>query len=380
MSRRGLDLKEKNRLTEAAEHWKRFDWRRASTERLTKRVLEALKSIRPVESILERARKATGELSENTEGGSAQQGKVKEELQALQERRQTLGSTHNKTVQYLEEDYEICLAKRIEVKSDDTSIEPDTSNKNQTKVRIEQERTYSMGATIGLSTRRRVARLFSNGGLKGSSYQAALLLEAFKSFQTKQPWDFERIHNSDHGLCKREAEMTRLQKQFFEDDSPHWASLKKKRMTMTMAEVKNLGTWSNSVNSNNRSKTTTALARIAALFEGFGGDLKRLIGLGQTVIVIWKGPWRDLIKPEQVKRKREKVLRARRTQTKESSPKPKSLSVGQNLEELQRMVALRLHNNIARLFGGLEISKETAGGEDDHEPELRELQDRPQKE
>ncbi|CAH7670139.1 hypothetical protein PPACK8108_LOCUS4831 [Phakopsora pachyrhizi] len=96
MSRRGLDLKEKNQLTEAAE-----------------RVLEALKSIRPVELILERARRATGKLSENTEGGSAQQGKVKEELQALQERRQTLGSTHNKTVQYLEEDYEIGLAKRI---------------------------------------------------------------------------------------------------------------------------------------------------------------------------------------------------------------------------------------------------------------------------
>ncbi|CAH7686841.1 hypothetical protein PPACK8108_LOCUS21546 [Phakopsora pachyrhizi] len=366
MSRRGLDLKEKNRLTEAAEHWKQFDWRRASTERLTKRVLEALKSIRPVESISERARKATGKLSENTEGGSAQQGKVKEELQALQERRQTLGSTHNKTVQYLEEDYEICLAKRIEVKSYDTPIEPDTSNKNQTEVRIEHERTYSMGATIGLSTRRRVARLFVLRGR--SSYQAALLLEAFKSFQTKQPWDFERIHNSDHGLCKREAEMTRLQKQFFEDDSPHWASLKKKRMTMTMAEVKNLGTWSNSVNINNRSKTTTALARIAALFEGFGGDLKRLIGLGQTVIVIWKGPWRDLIKPEQ----------------------PKSLSVGQNLEESQRMVALRLHNNIGKEVmqsQGIELhtdrahaGKETAGGEDDHEPEPRELQDRPQKE
>ncbi|CAH7674421.1 hypothetical protein PPACK8108_LOCUS9329 [Phakopsora pachyrhizi] len=367
MSRRGLDLKEKNRLTEAAEHWKQFDWRRATTERLTKRVLEALKSIRPVESILERARKATGKLSENTEGGSAQQGKVKEELQALQERRQTLGSTHNKTVQYLEEDYEICLAKRIKAKSDDTPIEPDTSNKNQTKVRIEQERAYSMGATVGLSTRRRVARLFSNRGLKGSSYQAALLSEAFKSFQTKQPWDFERIHNSDHGLCKQEAEMTRLQKQFFEDDSPHWASLKKKGMTMTMAEVKNLGY-----------KTK----KMKALFEGFGGDLKRLIGLGQTVIVIWKGPWRDLIKPEQVRRKREKVLRARRTQTKESSPKPKSLSVGQNFEELQRMAVIEVMQS-----QGIELhtdrahaGKETAGGEDDHEPEPRELQDRPQKE
>ncbi|CAH7682614.1 hypothetical protein PPACK8108_LOCUS15615 [Phakopsora pachyrhizi] len=41
-------------------------------------------------------------------------GKVKEELQALQERRQTLGSTHNKTAQYLEEDYETRLARRIE--------------------------------------------------------------------------------------------------------------------------------------------------------------------------------------------------------------------------------------------------------------------------
>ncbi|CAH7681595.1 hypothetical protein PPACK8108_LOCUS14210 [Phakopsora pachyrhizi] len=40
-------------------------------------------------------------------------GKVKEELQALQERRQTLGSTHNKTAQYLEEDYETRLARRI---------------------------------------------------------------------------------------------------------------------------------------------------------------------------------------------------------------------------------------------------------------------------
>ncbi|CAH7678456.1 hypothetical protein PPACK8108_LOCUS12986 [Phakopsora pachyrhizi] len=211
---------------------------------------------------------------------------------------------------------------------------------------------------------RRVARLFVLRGTmvvsKGSSYQAALLSEAFKSFQTKQPWDFERIHNSDHGLCKWEAEMTRLQKQFFEDDSPHRASLKKKRMTMTMAEVKNLGTWSNSVNSNNRSKTTTALARIAALLEGFGGDLKRLIGLGQTVIVIWKGPWRDLIKPEQ----------------------PKSLSVGQNFEELQRMAVIEVMQS-----QGIELhtdrahaGKETAGGEDDHEPEPRELQDRPQKE
>ncbi|CAH7670611.1 hypothetical protein PPACK8108_LOCUS5343 [Phakopsora pachyrhizi] len=362
MSRRGLDLKEKNQLTEAAEvkallmkkliHWKRFDRRRASTERLTKRVLEALKSIRPVESIWERARKATGKLSENTEGGSAQQGKVKEELQALQERHQTLGSTHNKTVQYLEEDYEICLAKRIKVKSDDTPIEPDTSNKNQT----ENIFNGSNDRTEYIEESCKVVCFESNGGLKGSSYQAALLSEAFKSFQTKQPLDFERIHNSDHGLCKREAEMTRLQKQFFEDDSPHRASLKKKRMTMTMAEVKNLG--SNSVNSNNRSKTTTALARIAALFEGFGGDLKRLIGLGQTVIVIWTGPWRDLIKPEQ----------------------PKSLSVGQNLEELQRMVALSKAISRNRLFGGLEISKETAGGKDGHEPEPRELQDRPQKE
>ncbi|CAH7677304.1 hypothetical protein PPACK8108_LOCUS12441 [Phakopsora pachyrhizi] len=211
---------------------------------------------------------------------------------------------------------------------------------------------------------RRVARLFVLRGTmvvsKGSSYQAALLSEAFKSFQTKQPWDFERIHNSEHGLCKWEAEMTRLQKQFFEDDSPHRASLKKKRMTMTMAEVKNLGTWSNSVNSNNRSKTTTALARIAALLEGFGGDLKRLIGLGQTVIMIWKGPWRDLIKPEQ----------------------PKSLSVGQNFEELQRMAVIEVMQS-----QGIELhtdrahaGKETAGGEDDHEPEPRELQDRPQKE
>ncbi|CAH7682556.1 hypothetical protein PPACK8108_LOCUS15521 [Phakopsora pachyrhizi] len=41
-----------------------------------------------------------------------------------------------------------------------------------------------------------------NGGLEGSSYQAGLLLEAFKSFQIEQPWDFEQIHNSDHGLCK----------------------------------------------------------------------------------------------------------------------------------------------------------------------------------
>ncbi|KAI8459508.1 hypothetical protein BY996DRAFT_6470857 [Phakopsora pachyrhizi] len=53
--------------------------------------------------------------------------------------------------------------------------------------------------------------------------------------------------------------------------------------------------------------TTTAFARIA------------LIGLGQTVIVIWKRLWRDPIRPEQ----------------------PKSLSVGQNLEKLQRMADLR---------------------------------------
>ncbi|CAH7688438.1 hypothetical protein PPACK8108_LOCUS23407 [Phakopsora pachyrhizi] len=42
----------------------------------------------------------------------------------------------------------------------------------------------------------------NNGGLEGSSYQAELLLEAFKSFQTEQPWDFERIHSSDHGLIR----------------------------------------------------------------------------------------------------------------------------------------------------------------------------------
>ncbi|CAH7682551.1 hypothetical protein PPACK8108_LOCUS15509 [Phakopsora pachyrhizi] len=40
----------------------------------------------------------------------------------------------------------------------------------------------------------------NNGGLEGSSYQAGLLLEAFKSFLTEQPWDFERIHSSDHKL------------------------------------------------------------------------------------------------------------------------------------------------------------------------------------
>ncbi|CAH7670800.1 hypothetical protein PPACK8108_LOCUS5536, partial [Phakopsora pachyrhizi] len=40
---------------------------------------------------------------------------------------------------------------------------------------------------------------------------------------------------------KRKAEMARLWNQFFEDDSPPWASLKKKRMTMTMGGVKNLG-------------------------------------------------------------------------------------------------------------------------------------------
>ncbi|KAI8444934.1 hypothetical protein BY996DRAFT_6442029 [Phakopsora pachyrhizi] len=53
--------------------------------------------------------------------------------------------------------------------------------------------------------------------------------------------------------------------------------------------------------------TTTAFARIA------------LIGLGQTVIAIWKRLWRDPIRPEQ----------------------PKRLSVGQNLEKLQRMADLR---------------------------------------
>ncbi|KAI8457621.1 hypothetical protein BY996DRAFT_8423635 [Phakopsora pachyrhizi] len=40
---------------------------------------------------------------------------------------------------------------------------------------------------------------------------------------------------------KRKAEMARLRNQFFEDDSSPWASLKKKRMTMTMAGVKDLG-------------------------------------------------------------------------------------------------------------------------------------------
>ncbi|KAI8452863.1 hypothetical protein BY996DRAFT_6607565 [Phakopsora pachyrhizi] len=53
--------------------------------------------------------------------------------------------------------------------------------------------------------------------------------------------------------------------------------------------------------------TTTAFARIA------------LIGLGQTVIAIWKRLWRDPIRPEQ----------------------PKRLSVGQNLEKFQRMADLR---------------------------------------
>ncbi|CAH7674670.1 expressed protein [Phakopsora pachyrhizi] len=124
---------------------------------------------------------------------------------------------------------------------------------------------------------------------KGSSYQAALLSEAFKSFQTKQPWDFERIHNSDHGLCKWEAEMTRLQKQFFEDDSPHRASLKKKRMTMTMA-------------------------------EGRGG--------------------------------------------------------AENIGTHYKSVGHCQYDEVGSNTG----SKETAGGEDDHEPEPRELQDRPQKE
>ncbi|CAH7681926.1 hypothetical protein PPACK8108_LOCUS14603 [Phakopsora pachyrhizi] len=113
------------------------------------------------------------------------------------------------------------------VKSGNTPIEPDTRENifNGSNDRTEYKEESCK----------------SNGGLKGSSYQEGLLLEAFKSFQTKQPWDFEQIHNSDHGLCKWEAEIARLRNQFFEDDSPPWASLKKKRMTMTMAGVKNLG-------------------------------------------------------------------------------------------------------------------------------------------
>ncbi|KAI8461038.1 hypothetical protein BY996DRAFT_6452572 [Phakopsora pachyrhizi] len=42
---------------------------------------------------------------------------------------------------------------------------------------------------------------------------------------------------------KWKAEMARSRNQFFEDDSPPWASSKKKRMTMTMAGVKNLVWW-----------------------------------------------------------------------------------------------------------------------------------------
>ncbi|KAI8444552.1 hypothetical protein BY996DRAFT_6456850 [Phakopsora pachyrhizi] len=86
-------------------------------------------------------------------------------------------------------------------------------------------------------------------------------------------------------------------------------------------------TWSDSINSNNRStnnnsfskncvKHKTKRIKIWRRFKGLG---VRLIGLGQTVIAIWKRPWRDPIRPEQ----------------------PKSLSVRQILEELQRMADLR---------------------------------------
>ncbi|KAI8447119.1 hypothetical protein BY996DRAFT_6591466 [Phakopsora pachyrhizi] len=75
-------------------------------------------------------------------------------------------------------------------------------------------------------------------------------------------------------------------------------------------------TWSDSINSNNRSTNNNSICKNCVKHKT---KKMKLIGLGQTVIAIWKKLWKDLIRPEQ----------------------PKSLSVGQNLEELQRMADLR---------------------------------------
>ncbi|KAI8454712.1 hypothetical protein BY996DRAFT_6501336 [Phakopsora pachyrhizi] len=75
-------------------------------------------------------------------------------------------------------------------------------------------------------------------------------------------------------------------------------------------------TWSDSINSNNRKDEVEREFCSGHCLKDLDD---RLIGLGQTVIAIWKRLWRDPIRPEH----------------------PKSLSVGQNLEELQRMADLR---------------------------------------
>ncbi|CAH7690948.1 hypothetical protein PPACK8108_LOCUS26445 [Phakopsora pachyrhizi] len=150
-NRREFDLKEKNRLIEAAEvkasaangavddigsrsaeFYGGFTLDKHRKRTTNQESSRASKSIRPAESIPEGTRTTTGRNCErdtnsggeeiallveevqrlrsggassvspaSAEGGSTQQGKVEEELQALQERHRTLESTHIKAVQYV---------------------------------------------------------------------------------------------------------------------------------------------------------------------------------------------------------------------------------------------------------------------------------------